>query len=137
MVLKGGLLYAMCTFGCLVASRPGLLTFAFALASSGCAVGSSVPSSQLPGPTLHTKMVLISTFMTLFSPCRAFSGWMRCSTLTTYLTLTSGPGSSPRSLAFSCEGSDLIDCGRRCDSSVGLVSVEVFDSRFMLLCMLQ
>ena len=53
------------------------------------------------------------------------------------LPLTSGPGSSPRSLAFSCEGSDLIDCGRCCNSSVGLVSVKVLDGCLMLLCMLQ
>ena len=58
MVLKGGWLYAMCTFGHLVASRPGLLTFAFALASSGCAAGSSVPSSQLLGPALMLKWFL-------------------------------------------------------------------------------
>ena len=133
---KGGWLNAMCTFGHLVASRPGLLMFAFALTSSGCAAGSSIPSSWLLGPALSTKMVLISTFVTLFAPCWAFSRWMRCSTLTTYLTLTSGPGSSPRSLAFSCEGSDLIDCGRHCNSSIGLVSVKVLDGCFVLLCML-
>ena len=46
-------------------------------------------------------------------------------------------GSSPRSLAFSCEGSDLVDCGRCCNSSIGLVSVKVLDGCFMLFCMLQ
>ena len=99
--------------------------------------GPSVPSSRLFGPALSTKMILISTFMILFAPCWAFSQWMRCSTLTTYFTLTSGPGSSPRSLAFSCEGSDLVDCGRHCNSSDGLVSVKVLDGCFVLLCMLQ
>ena len=137
MVLKGGWLYAMCTFGHLVTSWPGLLTFAFALTSSGCAAGPSVRSSWLSGPTLHTKMVFISTFMTLFAPSRAFSGWMRCSILTIYLTLTSSLGSGLRSLAFSCEGSDLVDCGRRCNSTIGLVLVKVLDGCFVLFCMLQ
>ena len=68
------------------------------LCPSGCAVWDHLSSSSwLLGPALSTKMVLISTFMTLFAPCWAFSRWMRCSTLTTYFTLTSGPGSSPRS----------------------------------------
>ena len=77
MVLKGGWLYAMCTFGHLVTSWPGLLTFALVLASSGCAAGLSVQSSRLSGPTLHTKMILISTFMTLFAPYAGHSlgGW--------------------------------------------------------------
>ena len=92
---------------------------------------------RLSGPTLRTKMILIPTFMTLIAPHWAFSWWMRCSTLTTYFTLTPGPGSSLRSLAFSCEGSDLVDRGRRCNSSIGLVSVKVLDGCFMLFCMLQ
>ena len=37
---------------------------------------------------------------------------------------------------FSCEGSDLIDCGRCRNSSIGLVSVKVLNSCLMLLCML-
>ena len=125
MVLKGGWLHAVCTFGHLVASRPGLLMFTFALVSSGCAAGSSIPSSWLFGPELSAKMIFIATFVTLFAPHWAFSRWMRCSTLTTYLTLT--PGSGSRSLAFSFQGSDLVDCGWHCNSSVGLVSVEVLD----------
>ena len=46
-------------------------------------------------------------------------------------------GSGSRSLAFSCVGSDLVDGGRRRNSAVGLVSVEVFDGCLMLFCMLQ
>ena len=137
MVLKGGWLYAICTFGHLVTSWPGLLPFAFALTWPLDVLRDlSVPSSWLLGPALSTKMILISTFVTLFAPRWAFSRWMRHSTLTTYLTLTSGPGSSPRSLAFSCEGSDLVDCGRHCNSSIGLVSLKVLDGCFVLLCML-
>ena len=62
---------------------------------------------------------------------------MRCAALTTYLTLTPGTGSGSRSLTFSCVGSDLVDGGRRCDSAVGLVSVEVFDGCLVLFCVLQ
>ena len=43
MVLKGGWLHAVCTFGHQVASRPGPMWLTFALASSGCAAGFSVP----------------------------------------------------------------------------------------------
>ena len=137
MVLKGGRLYAVCTFGALVTSQPGLLMFVFVLTSSGCAARSSVSSSRLFGPALSTKMILISTFMTFFAKGWALSRWVRHTALTTYLTLTPGTGSGLRSLAFSCEGSDLIDGGRRCNSSVGLVLVKVFDGCLMLFCMLQ
>ena len=43
MVLKGGWLHAVCTFGCQIASRTGPTWLTFALASSGCAAGFSVP----------------------------------------------------------------------------------------------
>ena len=48
-----------------------------------CAVGLSVPSSRLFGPTLGAKMILISTLMALFAIGWALSRWMRCPTLTT------------------------------------------------------
>ena len=118
MVLKGGWLHAEGTFGHWVASRPGLMWLTFALASSGCAVGLSVPPSWLLGPTLGTEVIFIATLMTLFAPCWAFSRWVRHSTLTAYLTLTSG------SLALTfplLEGPDLIYCGWHCNSSIGLV----------------
>ena len=75
--------------------------------------------------------------MTFFTKCWALSRWVRGTTLTTCLTLTPGTGSGSRSLAFSCEGSDLIDGGRRRNSAIGLVSVKVFDSCFVLFCVLQ
>ena len=56
VVLKGGWLHVVCTLGHLVASRPGLLMFTFALASSGCAAGSSIPSSWLFGPALSSNV---------------------------------------------------------------------------------
>ena len=40
---KGGWLHAVCTFGCRVASRSGLMWLTFALVPSGCAAGLSVP----------------------------------------------------------------------------------------------
>ena len=127
----------MCTFGALVTSQPGLLTFVFVLTSSRCAARSSVSSSRLFGPTLGTKMILISTLVTFFTICWALSQWVRGPTLTTYLTLTPGTGSGSRSLAFPCEGSDLIDGGRHRNSAIGLVSVKVFDGCLMLFCVLQ
>ena len=87
MVLKGGWLYAIGTFGHWLASRPGMMWLTSALTSSGCAMGFSVPSSWLLRPTLCTEIVFIATFVTFLAPHWAFSRWVRCSTLTAYPTL--------------------------------------------------
>ena len=133
MVLKGGWLHAVGTFGHQLASRPGMMWLTFAFASSECAAGLSVPGSWLLRPTLCTEVVFIATLVTFSAPCWAFSRQLRCSTLTAYLTITFG------SLALTfplLEGPDLIYCGCCCNSSIGLVSLEVLDGCLMLLGML-
>ena len=133
MVLKGGWLHAVGTFGCRLASRPGMTWLTFALVSSGCTAGLFVPGSRLLRPTLCTEVVFIATLVTFFAPCWAFSRQVGHSTLTAYLTITFG------SLALTfplLEGPDLVYCGCHCNSSIGLVSLEVLDSCLVLLGML-
>ena len=75
-------------------------------------------------------MVFIATLVTFLAPCWAFSRWVRHSTLTAYLTLVT---LGPLALTFPVlEGPYLIYGGCHCNSSIGLVLVEVFNSSLML-----
>ena len=79
-------------------------------------------------------MVFIATLVTFVAPHWAFSRQVRCSTLAAYLTLV-----TLGSLALTfpvLEGPDLIYGGCCCNSSVGLVSVEVLNGCLMLFGML-
>ena len=76
MVLKGGWLYAVGTFGHQLASRPGTMWLTFALTSSGCATGLSVPWPCLLGPTTCTEMIFIATFVTFLPHVgHSLGGW--------------------------------------------------------------
>ena len=75
-------------------------------------------------------MVFISTLVTFLAPCWAFSRWVRHTTFTTCLTLAT---LGPVALTFPVfAGSDLIYGGCHCNSSIGLVSVEVLNGCLML-----
>ena len=75
-------------------------------------------------------MIFISTLVTFLAPCWAFSRQVRHTAFTTCLTLAT---LGPMALTFPVlEGSDLIYGGCCCNSSIGLVSVEVLNSCLML-----
>ena len=79
-------------------------------------------------------MIFIATLVTFLAPCWAFSRWVRHSTLTTYLTLVT---LGPLALTFPVlEGPNLIYGGCHCNSSVGLVLVEVLNGHLVLFGML-
>ena len=79
-------------------------------------------------------MVFIAMFVTFLAPHWAFSRWVRHSTLTAYLTLVT---LGPLALTFPVlEGPNLVYGGCHCNSSVGLVSVEVLNGCLMLFGML-
>ena len=75
-------------------------------------------------------MVFIATLVTFLALGWAFSRQVRCSTLTAYLTLAT---LGPLALTFPVlEGLDLIYGGCHCNSSIGLVSVEVLNGCLVL-----
>ena len=130
MVFKGIWLYAVGTLGHRFTSRPWMRWFTLAFTSFGSALGSLVPISWLFGPTTCTEMVFITTLVTFLAPCWAFSRQVRHNAFATYL-----PGATLGSWAITFlkfEGSDLIYGGCHCNSSIGLVSVEVPDCCLML-----
>ena len=97
----------------------------------------AVLGALLLQPTTCTKMVFISTLMTLLAPCWAFSWWMRCAAFTACLTLSTLKIGSVAIAFPELEGLDLI-YGCCChNSTIGFVSVEVFHHHLMLLGMLE
>ena len=117
-------------FGHQLASRPGMMWLTFALMSSGCAMGLSVPSFWLLRPTTCTEMIFIATLVTFLAWCRAFSKWVRHSTFATCLTLATLGSMALTFLLM--EGSYLIYGGCHCNSSIGLVLVGVLNGCLML-----
>ena len=90
---------------------------------------------SVPGPTIHTKMIFISTLVTLFAPCWAFSWQVRLSTSAACLTRATLGSMAITFLEF--EGFGFINgccCG---NSTIGLVSVEVFYCNLMLFGILE
>ena len=100
------------------------------LTSSGCAMELSVPRPCLLGPTTCAEMIFIATFVTFLTPWWAFSRQVRHSIFATCLTLAT-LGSMALTFLL-VEGSYLIYGGCHCNSSIGLVSVEVLNSCLML-----
>ena len=90
---------------------------------------------SVPGPTTHTKMIFISTPVTIFAPCWAFSWWVRLSTSATCLTW--GTLCFVAITFLEVEALDLINgccCG---NSTTGLMLVQVFYCHLVLLGMLE
>ena len=104
--------------------------FTLAFVSFGPALGLPVPVSCLFGPTTCTEMIFISTLVTFLAPHWAFSRQVRHATFAACL-----PGATLGSMAITFpefEGSDLVYGGCHCNSSIGLVAVEVPDCCLML-----
>ena len=90
---------------------------------------------SVPGPATCTKMIFVSTLVSYFAPCWAFSQWMRCAAYAACLTwATLG---SVAITFFKLKHLDIINCCCCCNSSIGSVSVEVFYCHLVLLGMLQ
>ena len=125
-------------FGHLVTSWPGLLMFAFALMSLWMCYG-TVCLILLNCLDLHCILKwFLFPHLWHFLPQAGHSlgGW-DVPHLPQILPLLLVRALARDPWPFSCEGSDLVDCGRCCNSSVGLVSVKVLDGCFVLFCMLQ
>ena len=132
MVLKGGWLYAVGTLGHCLASRPGMMWLTFALCPLDVLWDFLFPAPDCLDLHCVLKWFLLPHLWHFLSQAGAFSRWVRHSTLTAYLTLAT---LGPLALTFPLlEGPDLTYGGCHCNSSIGLVLVEVLNSCLMLFC---
>ena len=129
--------YAVGTSGVGSASRyqfwPSGPTLRASCGAPGMGWSLAVLWALLLQPTTCTKVVFISTLVTFLAPCWAFFWWVRWAACLTWATLGSVAIAFPEP-----ECLDFIYGCCCCDSTIGLVSVEVwsFYSHPMLLDML-